>query len=281
MNFANTQTHVDRSSRGGFTLLELLIVIAVISLLITISLAVGSKVLSSGRETLTSNVVRSLETSLTSYIADTGDKIPNPLVEHPDSTSGSIRWQPVSDVLRGSGDSPDDEMVNSVGWYIYQMRDVSSVNATISGLATNVVKQFAPKLDSTGSYPAWGQPPLTTVFDGWGRPLRYVHPTFDGVILQSPRPYDFGKNPGDRGGGISETDIRELAPIKTGESFAFNSLRRNMRTNIDPTGRINLADSDGALCPNNRPYFYSAGADGDPSTILDNVYSTKPTFQTE
>lgn len=264
MNVTHTPTRVDRSSRSGFTLLELLIVIAVISLLITISLAVGSKVLSSGRETLTSNIVRTLDTSLTSYIADTGDKIPNPLVEHPDATSGSIRWQPVSDVRRG--ESFNDEMVNSVGWYVYQMRDVSSVNATISGLATNVVKQFAPTLDSTGSYPAWGQPPLTTVFDGWGRPLRYVHPTFDGVITTTSTSTT---------GGV---DLADLVSIGSSESFAFNRVRRN-RTPEVSTKRP--ADGDGGICPNNRPYFYSAGADGDPSTILDNVYSTKPTFQTE
>ena len=30
------------------------------------------------------------------------------------------------------------------------------------------------------------------------------------------------------------------------------------------------ADSDGGVCPGGQPYFYSAGPDGDPSTVEDN-----------
>jgi hypothetical protein len=37
-------------------------------------------------------------------------------------------------------------------------------------------------------------------------------------------------------------------------------------------------DADGGLTTN-RPYFYSAGPDGDPSTIEDNVYTVQPQIQ--
>ncbi len=257
--------------RAAFTLLELLIVIVIISLLITISLAVGSKVLNGGRETLTTSITRAMETSLTSYITDAGDKVPGPLVEHP-ASSGTITWQPVADVRQG--DSYGDDMVNSVGWYAFQMKDVSTVASTISGLPTKVVKQYAPRLDASGMPPgSFGQPLLPTVFDGWGRPLRYVHPALDGVIHDDPSKLDSTTD----GNGV---DLIDLISIDSSEDFTFDSVRRNRSTKI-AGGKTYVADGDGGLCPNNRPYFYSAGADGDPSTIEDNVYSTRPTFQSE
>lgn len=264
-------TRRNHRARGAFTLLELLIVIVIISLLITISLAVGSKVLNGGRETLTTSITRAMETSLTSYITDAGDKVPSPLVEHP-ASSGSITWQPVSDVRQG--DRYDDDMVNSVGWYVFQMKDVSSVASTVSGLPTKVVKPYAPRLDASGMPPgSFGQPLLPTVFDGWGRPLRYVHPALDGVIHGDPSKLDST----DDGNGV---DMHALISIGSGENFTFDTVRRNRTTKV-AGGNTSVADGDGGLCPNNRPYFYSAGADGDPSTIADNVYSTNPTYQSE
>lgn len=264
---SNTSIAIARSPgrRAAFTLLELLIVIAIISLLVVISLAVGSKVLSGGRESLTTSITRSMDLTLTSYMTDVGNKVPRSLVEHP-SSSGPITWQPVSDVRQG--EDYEDNMVNSVGWYIYQMKDVSTVGSTVSGLAAKVVKQYSPDEDALTSPATNKQPLLTTVFDGWGRPLRYVHPDFDGVITQSSTDDERG------------VDVGDLVSIASGESFAFDTVRRNRTTTV-VSGVTKFADGDGGICPNNRPYFYSAGPDGDPSTIKDNVYSTQPTFQTE
>lgn len=257
----------------AFTLMELLIVIAIITLLAAISLAIGSKVLSGGRESLTANTVRALDVALNSYITDAGGKVPSPLVEHPASSSTAVMWQPIADARRGQ--NYDDEMINSVGWFIYQMKDVSTVSSTISGLSSKVIRQYGPNLGPDGEpTDSNGQPMMTTAFDGWGRPIRYVHPAFDGVILAP------GKSSSDNtdGGGVNPAT---LIPIKAGETYSTNTIRRNMRSREESSGKLKVADSDGGLCPNNRPYFYSAGADGDPSTTADNVYSVEPQKQTE
>jgi hypothetical protein len=41
--------------------------------------------------------------------------------------------------------------------------------------------------------------------------------------------------------------------------------------------------ADEGLCPGNRPYFYSAGPDGDPGTRGDNIYleTARPTYPPE
>jgi len=260
------------AARAAFTLLELLIVIAIITLLAAISLAIGAKVLSGGRQTLTENVVRVMDNALNSYITDGGDRVPDALVEHP-ASSGGVRWQPVADVRRG--DRYDDEMVNSSGWFIYQMKDVSSVTSAVSGLASKVVRQYSPRVGADGEpLETYGQPLITTAFDGFGNPIRYVHPTFDGVLMEDGRALGDDSN----GGGV---ELRDLVSIASGDQFAFDTIRRNMKTRKESSGTIKVADSDGGLCPNNRPYFYSAGADGDPSTTDDNVYITKPQVQAE
>jgi len=54
-------------------------------------------------------------------------------------------------------------------------------------------------------------------------------------------------------------------------------IRRNRLIKVDRDTPDLVPDSDGGLTSGNRPYFYSAGPDGDPSTLEDNVYSNAPT----
>ena len=73
------------------------------------------------------------------------------------------------------------------------------------------------------------------------------------------------------------TDWAELIP-SDGE-WSFSRIRRSdVRTG--PSERQE-ADADGGRPVSGRPYFYSAGADGDPSTLDDNLYNVRPEFRSK
>lgn len=90
------------------------------------------------------------------------------------------------------------------------------------------------------------QQEFTTVLDAWKNPIRYVHPAFDGKI--DPQ--------------RSVTAMLGDPPM--GRDYEPRNVQRTD------------GNSDIGLCPNNRPYFYSAGPDGMPETIEDNIYLVKP-----
>ena len=48
--------------------------------------------------------------------------------------------------------------------------------------------------------------------------------------------------------------------------------------NPDSTGGTVVGDADEGTCVASHLYFYSPGADGDPGTRTDNVYTTEPSF---
>lgn len=265
---ADSSTPGPRSGRG-FTLTELLLVIVIISLLIAITLTIGARVRSTGRSVLTSNVLRVLETSMTSYIADSADEIPASSVRHPGSQGGQQYFVPMVDGVKPGTSA--GEQINTVGWYAYQMDSVGSVKAAISGLDPKVLRLYTPDNSPASlpgeptAVPAERQPLLPTIFDGWGRPIRYVHPAFDGVVLPSGAPTS----------STTFVDPSTYASLSSGGVYSFLQVRRNSSraSASDPN-----PDSDGGICPNDRPYFYSVGEDGDPSTTNDNVYTTVPKF---
>lgn len=236
----------DRSGSGvrAFTLIELLIVIGIIALLIVIGLAVGRQVTGRGKEAFTLDTIRTLDQVLADYMA-AKDGLPPAWVPNPTDTDELL---PVADARAGT------EMINSVGLFILQAEEVPTAKASLQGLDSRQIREFQP-LD--GTTPSNDQPLLRTVFDGWGNPIRYVHPKFHGIIDPA----------------LSLTDPSLLGPPPTGTSYAFSQIRR---LNGDAAADEN--DADGGLCVGGRPYFYSAGPDGDPSTTDDNVYTTKPQF---
>lgn len=267
---------------GGFTLVELLLVVGIIAVLIAITLVIGRSVAGSGRERLTENALRIMGASV-STVMQSGGGVPSATVDYTNPGNSTQRvLQPIADARIGN----TTEMINSVGWYMVQASRVSEGGQVFSGLDSKLVMNIDPT--PSGSSPTWqmDQPSLPSVMDAWGRPMRYVHPAFDGLI-HGP---DFAGGSITFSGRAVPVDVADvLGPPPAGgpSAYGIGSIRRN-------NAALNAGDpldSDGGVCPNQQPYFYSAGADGKVGQIRspggevledynkDNVYSVSPQIQ--
>lgn len=273
--------------RRAFTLMELMVVVLIIAVLVAIVLGVASGVTNSGRRTLTADTIRVLELSLEDYSSVNGAR-PSPFLIDPriDLTNignAQVPVFPVADA-RDFGAPGDHLIINSAGMLVEQLRDVSSAYDSIAtSLDSKSLRQYSPsRLLANQNTEDLRHPLLPTPFDAWGNPIRYVHPTFDGLLYSD---------------GVEainiEDDLGLTPPGPYNTMWAMNRIRRNARA----TGTfVNnnfeaLGDSDGGLCDGEHPYFYSAGPDGKVGYVIengsivedfnaDNVYgSNAPTFQ--
>lgn len=279
-------------SRPGLTLIEVLVVLVIIGILATLTVTVASKVSGAGKGRMTQDAIRVLDQALTSYVS-AKEANPPAVLRDPREPSGR-RLIPVADARNMDTAREDQTMLNSGGFFVYQAQTAAGLSGLFSSLDTRIFSKFDADstenqfLDANGSVdteidqflpggtpggpanqPDWNnQPRIPTVLDGWGRPIRYVHPTFGGVLSGSRlNPQLAGTNPVD-------LDAAEWGELKSaGQNWSFSQVRRN-KSNADALG----ADSDGGRPVGGRPYFYSAGADGDPSTLDDNLYSMRPEF---
>lgn len=268
---------------GGFTLIELVVVMGIIALLVSITLVVGASVAASARGRKTKDAIRVMDASLTEYIADRG-KMPSPTVLEPKSghyPDDERLLVPVADAVFDTTDPVSPRLINSIGFYMLQLEDSAGANAQIQSLSDDFV-QLMPTYTPTSEGDIRGSEAeihengdhagIPTVMDGWGRPLRYVHPRYDGQV-------GAGADARRKGRAGTPYNVTDILVGQDEDELAIKKIRRNKimeeeYTDLDLTQR----DGDGGVCPGDRPYFYSAGADGDPSTVDNNVYSTTPTF---
>ncbi|MBL4591094.1 MAG: type II secretion system protein [Phycisphaerales bacterium] len=274
------------NARNGFTLIELAIVIGILGLLVAITIGVGSSMINSGKEQATKGILESLDQTLSAYIDAKGENPPALVAVYLDDLPGSIKsrvdlsnfaYYPAFDGTTDGG----KVYVNSVGLYLYTAQEVSAVQEIVQGINPKFIKQFAPARAQSGGGGIGGgasiaeQPLLQTVFDAWGNPIRFVHPKFDGIIERTRRSLDDDGNQV----RLDQPSNGFFVNPPTGSSFIIKQVRRNKMTKQELADDPRLvADSDGGLCPGARPYFYSAGPDGNPATTEDNVYTTIPTF---
>ncbi len=288
-------------SHRAFTLVEMMVVIGIIVILVTIVLGVGNAVVEGGRKRATEGVLRALDQTMDIYIERRGE-IPPALVSVPPSRlvgggplEGQTMYYPLVDGVVQIGNGSPFLAIDSVGMYMFEAEQIPEIQGIVAGLDSRLVRRSqgtaAPERTGGGGGgpAASGTQPIvemTSVLDAWGNPIRIVHPRFDSTIVGNGQ---FGSI-----GLLATTDASDgyftasELPRLANRYLPFRRIRRLAPTreewrNFDQaTISSNFAngvgDSDGGACPSPRPYFYSAGPDGDPSTIEDNVYTVRPRF---
>ncbi|MAO24003.1 MAG: hypothetical protein CMJ35_15460 [Phycisphaerae bacterium] len=286
----------------AFTLLEILVVIAIIALLVAITTMVGTAVVDTGKKKATLGVLQSLDAALAAYMDEKGEK-PPALVEisysqlpsgFPDVSPDESLFFPAIDGRGRESTSDDLFEVNSVALFIESAKIVPATQDIVNSINPKYLQNYSPNEDYF--------PFLLTAFDAWGNPIRYVHPKFDGIIERVRR------GEGDAGEPVNIINpnkpffVRGALPPNPGRAVRMNFVRRNRLIDADfgdggldswGGGSSNgsagnpsslseldlLPDSDGGLTAGDRPYFYSAGPDGNPATLEDNIYISPPQHQ--
>lgn len=305
-----------RPTHRGFTLIELLLVIVIISILVALTLTVGSSVMSGGRGRQTADTIRVIDAAVESYYAEVGQAPPAfvstfaPTVENPLEADDFAAY-PMADAVDVTQGDAKRTVINSVGLFIKSAED-AGLGDLFTGLSADVLVRWDGDNDiveSTETKAPNRQPELRTVLDAWGRPVRFVHPAWDGIITiednngarspvgqfgQAVVPINSGGVPEQWYWLPSDRAPRGFDPNDE-DDFPIQRIRRDALTDEDREawtpvvgggpalgGTVSpIGDADGGYAVGGRPYVYSAGSDGDPSTIGDNVYTTVPRYPVE
>jgi len=269
----------------------LLIVIGIIAVLIAVTLLIGRSVVGGAKRSATLDTLRILDAALAQTIAANDGNpppmvnvtgVPGVLVDNTFYAAADARNMDTSaPAAPGPAGFP---MINSVALFMHQANAVPAAKASLE----KIPGKYA-RLAFAGFDPARADAPsLITAFDGWGNPIRYVHPSFDGVLTDS----ETATNPNpDTKRTLTEV-VGPATERLTAPKYLPIDLRRNHADKsaaVPPAApREEFADSDGGSCPSSRPYFYSAGPDGRVgrsrpaagSPVVDydadNVYTTQP-----
>ena len=273
------------TSRGGFTLIELLVVVGIIGVLSAIVFVAGRSVLAGGKKTATQDVLRVLDTALEAYISSKDglpdawvyayvDTLPDPLIPNPPPPPAILLADARVGGTTAPRGNPNLNMINSGGLFMLLADAVPNAKAGLANIPAKYVASRTilgnppvPPPNPDPRFPPGPPRGIPTPVDAWGNAIRFVLPSSDGRLLADPN------QPEGTGLQVASQQFPQRKHVNgVPVDCPFNAVRRN---NVSGTGN---ADSDGGVCVGNRPYFYSCGEDGDPSTIEDNVYTTIPTI---
>jgi prepilin-type N-terminal cleavage/methylation domain-containing protein len=280
--------------RHAFTLVEILVVISIIAVLVAITTMVGTSVVNSGKNKATLGILQTLDSALAAYIDTKGDNPPAlvaiPYANLPASIQNQYQpdevvYYPAIDGRGREGTSGDLIEVNSVALFIESVKTVPETQDLVNSINPRYIKNYSADENI--------QPFLLTAFDAWDNPIRYVHPKFDGIIERERRALMDAGEPLNIINPNKPFFVAGALPVDAANVVRMNFVRRNRLIDADfgedglagGGGGLNLGtlsdfelvpDSDGGLTSGNRPYFYSAGPDGNPATLEDNIYITPP-----
>ena len=177
----------------GFTLVELLVVIAIIGVLISLVFVIAHHVAGSGKQRATEGVLKVLDSALQEYIDAKGSYPSSTVLDPRDTPNANPRH--IIPVIDGRNYSaPNDTVgdnaghptfINSVGLFMLQCKEVPAAEAQFKSLDARLAHEYDPDAEDAPNSPNFAQQPrLLTAFDGWGHPIRYVHPAFKGNVVR-------------------------------------------------------------------------------------------------
>ncbi|GEM_PF-1234936 len=301
-------TNPTSQPRAAFTLTELLVVLAIIAILIGLVFTAGTAAVRGGKERATLDTIRALDAAMQAYIEEreqVRNTDPITLAFNPTNVEtmpgGIYEVYPIIDAR--AGDSPNRPIIDTVGLWMTDARRYSRVKEILDKIPPKFVREWDMDIDGMEpmNSPPAEFPTLTTIVDAWGKPIRLVLSQTDGLWVE-PDMYPAGQG--------TEVDIlvEGLVPqplpqdgllrsVRTAPDvkykFTIDKVRRNWVDQDSPASGANgtrvLTDSDGGRCDGPRPYFYSAGPDGEvglkkqvDGTLADlntdNLYLHRPKF---
>lgn len=234
----------------GFSLVELMIVIAIIIVLIGLVLAVSTALLRKSEERVTRNVMQSLDLAVREWerqvdrpvtfqhaVAETGawDVPYNPTL-----TSATKAGWPSGEGLLPPPYNTSLRAQRSLWFY-----DLIAQHSTAADILSKIPEDHYRRTRTTAANPVYFT--LREVLDGWGNPIYAVFP---GRLWGTGPSAD--TNPADIDGTM------------------------RCQQEIDVLGAATVA---AAQCRNKQVLFVSGGADGDITTTADNIYSYGEAWQ--
>jgi len=308
-------------SRLAFTLIEVLVVIVILGILSGLVIGLASRVTAGGKFVASKNLLQTLDTILTDYGTVKESQIPawvrtkqtqvNTDNVNTDQLSPDEYVFPLFDGRLATRTFPPPQGLGSPNprfdrdldpqqptcalFLLQAAAESPEVDRAIKRLDAKFIKRqdvwaYGWKINAATGFPSGAavrrRLRIPVPVDAYGFQVRMVHPQFHGGFGRYYFPDPAGSSAWRPDGSDAQHPVRGTAkfapespalPTPIGAEFS-----RSFRP-FDPNtvGSTAVGDADEGTCIGSCAYFYSVGADGDPGTRSDNIYTIDPVFPRE